>query len=387
MKLWRITALDPLVVRDGRPNQGRSESATLAFPYPSTMAGVVRTRIGSDERGVFDRSQSLDALLRVELRGPLIERVVPGAALDDTLLVAAPRDALIVGAAHERVVRALHPLDESSIGEALMGDGSPGAPVGLDEDEHVDGKVPSNLPLWWRWRSVARWLASTPAQTENIPASEWLDGGLRALPRERRMHVALDAQRVARDAMLFSTEGLRFHDGETRCDLALLAAVQGGPDRPLREGVGPFAGERRTVRWSRRDAALPAIPEEIRTHVCAPGAQARVRVLLLTPTHWTNGSTPDLRVPGQPLGAHDDLGVTLDAALVGRPETISGWDAHRREPKGTRRLVSAGSVLWLTLHGSAEHRANWLDRVWMQNVSDDEQSRRDGFGLAVVGVR
>jgi hypothetical protein len=28
----------------------------------------------------------------------------------------------------------------------------------------------------------------------------------------------------------------------------------------------------------------------------------------------------------------------------------------------------------------------WLEKVWWKEISDDEQDRRDGFGLAVVGV-
>jgi CRISPR-associated protein Cmr3 len=108
--------------------------------------------------------------------------------------------------------------------------------------------------------------------------------------------------------------------------------------------------------------------------------------MLLTPAHWREGSMPQMTGSENPLGERPGLRVTLDAALVGRPETISGWDFHARAPKATRRLVPAGSVLWLTLEGDPEKRCEWLERVWMQNVSDDETSRRDGFGLAVVGV-
>lgn len=389
MNLWRITPLDPLVVRDGRPNQGRSESATLPFPLPGTVAGVVRTRMGSDDRGVFDRAQSLDELRLVEIRGPLLERASDDASAEDTLLVAAPRDALILGADGSRELRALHPLEAHSLAGALMDDGAPGAPVGLDYDEHVDGKVPADLPVWWRWSSLSRWLSSTRTEARVLSVDELLAGGVRALPREQRIHVALGPTRVARESMLFATEGLRFVDGERGAmssPLSMLVAVTSDPGRTLRPGVGPFAGERRTVRWSSRSTSLPTVPERVRAHVVAPGSIARVRVLLLTPAHWRAGSMPDLAASNHPLGSREGLRVTPDASLVGRPETISGWDFHARAPKGTRRLVPAGSVLWLTIEGDPAQRSEWLERVWMQNVSDDEASRRDGFGLAVVGV-
>jgi hypothetical protein len=38
------------------------------------------------------------------------------------------------------------------------------------------------------------------------------------------------------------------------------------------------------------------------------------------------------------------------------------------------------------LSGSPVERRQWLDDVWMANVSDDPQLARDGFGLAAVGI-
>ncbi|HWS83159.1 MAG TPA: hypothetical protein VN207_02760, partial [Ktedonobacteraceae bacterium] len=52
----------------------------------------------------------------------------------------------------------------------------------------------------------------------------------------------------------------------------------------------------------------------------------------------------------------------------------------------------------LKLEGSDDSINDWIQRTWMQcisddvkkdsrdNISDDQQDRRDGFGLAVLGV-
>jgi CRISPR-associated protein Cmr3 len=66
---------------------------------------------------------------------------------------------------------------------------------------------------------------------------------------------------------------------------------------------------------------------------------------------------------------------------------VSGWSFEKetRGPKHSRRAAPAGSVYWLDLHDGV--RAEDLVReVWMNCVSDDEQDRLDGFGVAVVGV-
>lgn len=384
MTVWVVTPRDPLVVRDGRPNQGRSESATIPFPAPSTVAGVVRTRLGSDGDNRFVAHGDLDALKRVTLRGPLLT-----APEDRALFVPAPRDALILkpDAGHE--LRALRPLDRPE--GALFDEDAPERLVGVAPDEVIDGKVPADLPAWWRWEALADWLGA-PRRGHGAEVEALLRGGLRALPREQRVHVKLGPEGVAEESMLFETAGLRFVDpgGDSptlaaQRPLALLVAVDAPAERPLRAGLGPFAGERRIVRWERSEVTLPPLLPVVRARLAEANEKVRVRVVLLTPAWFAAGHRPSLAAD-TPLGSRDGVTVTLAAALVPRPETLSGWDLAADGPKATRRFVPAGSVLWLDLAGSGEARAKWAEGVWMQNVSDDDQARRDGFGLAVLGV-
>ncbi|NTV66005.1 MAG: hypothetical protein HGA65_21065, partial [Oscillochloris sp.] len=55
-------------------------------------------------------------------------------------------------------------------------------------------------------------------------------------------------------------------------------------------------------------------------------------------------------------------------------------------PKATRRLAPAGSVYFLRLAGTEDAIRAWVEQTWMQCVSDNQQSRDDGFGLAVLGI-
>jgi CRISPR-associated protein Cmr3 len=76
----------------------------------------------------------------------------------------------------------------------------------------------------------------------------------------------------------------------------------------------------------------------------------------------------------------------LQAAITPRPEVVSGWDMAQKRPKPTRRLVPAGGVYFVRLDGDEASINRWLDATWWQCVSDDEQARRDGFGLCVIGT-
>lgn len=57
-----------------------------------------------------------------------------------------------------------------------------------------------------------------------------------------------------------------------------------------------------------------------------------------------------------------------------------------RQPKPARRLAPAGTVFFLELSGSDEAISKWVQTTWMSCVSDEEQDRLDGFGLAVIGT-
>ena len=76
------------------------------------------------------------------------------------------------------------------------------------------------------------------------------------------------------------------------------------------------------------------------------------------------------------------------AAVVGRPVAVSGWNLKEGKPKPSRRAVPAGSVYFVRFPeawGEGEVR-DWAGKVWFQNLSEEEQDRRDGFGLAALGL-
>ncbi len=388
MKPWKIEARDPLVVRDGRPKQGTGDAGTLPFPLPGTVAGVVRTRAGSNENGAFVAHNRLDDLRKIAIRGPLL------CSEDGSLYVPRPRDALFVATDNGRVVRALRPLPNEAgrFDSALT---TP--PVGLDAQRAIDGKPPRDLPVWWTWTSLLRWLTA-PADGDESQVAKLLDGGIAGLPREHRTHVKIGEGFTAEDGMLFETVGLRMiapsevpgTRGKLRAKpLALSFGVEIPADvtgLALRRGVGPFAGERRLVRWSEGGPTWPdTLPDKLVESLSNPGPSARVRLLLLTPAIFKAGSQPGTAI-GQMCESRDAVKVSLVASIVPRPETISGWDFAQDKPKGTTRVVPAGSVYWLEVAGTVEARLAWARTVWMKNVSDEAKHRNDGYGLAVLGV-
>ena len=73
--------------------------------------------------------------------------------------------------------------------------------------------------------------------------------------------------------------------------------------------------------------------------------------------------------------------LQLVAAAVERWQPHSGWDLLKKEPRQTRKLVSAGATYWFRLLEPTTPEA--LAGLWLASLCDHEQDRRDGFGLAL----
>jgi CRISPR-associated protein Cmr3 len=330
---------------------------SLDFPWPSTIAGMVRTRVGLDEKGTF--ALTVEEAKKVAISGPWLVKL-SGAKIEGRYLPA-PRDVVAYGQSAELTLHRLKPLGrpasvQSDLPAGLEFVGPSGAP---------NEKAARGGAAFWGWTRLEKWL-SAPADSMKVGSEEL---GLPALDHERRVHVALDPEtQTAADGQLFSTDGLRF--SKVGQSLALEFSAN---DARLQTGLATLGGDRRVSFLRRVDRWVPALPAAVKA------VGRRARVVLVTPALFKNGALPES------IG-----GAKVVAAVVPRAEVISGFDqslgadGRARGPKPSRRAVAAGSVFWVDLAGLDV--SAWLEKVWWKEISDDEQDRRDGFGLAVVGV-
>lgn len=347
-----IEPRDPLIVRDGRPftNSPGARAKSLPFPLPQTLAGAYRTRRALLEG--LPLPERAEEVLRWALRGPLLaEEGKEGWRL----LLPRPLDALRLG----ETLYPLRPLElprgaGTNLPEGLL-------PVGLPSPSLKEKPAP--LEAFWYWESFLRWLL------EDAPEGFSPEGHGGPTP-ETRTHVSLDpAAQTAREGFLFQTSGLEFARGRNRLALVLW------PEEEV-EGVFPLGGERRLAFWRKGGPGVPPLPEALVQSLVQSKA---ARILFLTPAFLEGAYLPK-------GGAF--RGARVVAAVVGRPQAVSGWDLREGRPKPSRRAVPAGSVYFVRLPeawGEAEVRS-WAGGIWFQNLSDAEQDRRDGFGLAALGV-
>lgn len=405
-----IQPRDSIVARDGRPfglNQGR-RMKPLDWPLPSVVAGSLRTAVVKATSHLQFDDPTKQALKSLEIAGAF-------PAFEDELYLPAPVDC-VTKEKREGVLEVLRVRPQEPGTEAACDLPAGLRPVMLGFDQADEGFKPGPVPAWWPATKLGAWLAMTGNAD---PKGNWFDDSFLDRPtKEFRDHVCLDSDRGAADeGKIYQTATLRIgflpkfgakidaSFDQRHTDVSLAARVIDGRSRfEHLESLScwhPLGGERRLVHWRAREKSAPAwqCPSEVRNALS--GNTRRVRMLLASPAIFKDGWRPgwldgpnDGPLQGKPPIPDAPI-LKLVAASVPRWQAVSGWSyepvvdpdrrgATRPGPKPIRRMVPAGAVYFFeVVEGDASKLA---EHGWLRPVSDDEQERRDGFGLAAWGV-
>jgi CRISPR-associated protein Cmr3 len=387
-----ITCRDPIVSRDGRPfgaGQGyRMRSA--GWPLPSVVAGSLRSTLGKAAQREFSAVTALE-LRQVQVTGLFPRR-------NGMLYLPGPNDCVV----HPE----LGPLRATPRAIDRGGCDWPTAglrPVALAEERSSGDFKPQEGPTWWPVDHYAAWLTNGDVAFDAH--------FLRAPEQEHRTHVQIDPRAgAADDGNLFTTVALslthlpRFAptSAGTRtsrfAEITLAARVRAdgwcGAEVDKLDTLHPLGGERRLVHWKASAATAMSAwecPDRVREalHGLDTKAGAKVKLALATPAIFRDGYKPGWLgddLSGTPPGA--TVAVRLVGVSIERWRAVSGWSlaelpGQPRGPKPVRRVVPAGGVYFFeVVEGSAAE----LAERWLEPISDDEQDRHDGFGLAAWGT-
>ncbi len=345
----------PLVFRSGKPFRPAIRDEPQ-FPSPAAWAGLMRTCL-MDARGHHP-----DTLPGFAAHGVLLVRQT-----GDALQVFVPKPADAYLGKDDKAFRRSAPTQlpdghGSDLDKRLL-------PVMLDAADAFD--KPGDAAAFWSMDDYLLWAGGGTVAPAAPDAT--------CLPLiDSRVHVRIDRSRdAAEDGQLFRTDAWDCSPRRTDSGFGkqYWCFVGNGP-----EGLAPqlvaFGGERRLSWLAPTEPTLLALPVELKTAL--PGAQG-IAVTFATPALFAKGWCPDwlTELTGAPPG-HPGLRLKLVAASVPQWQPISGWDLYHQRPKPTRRAVPAGATYWFeVIEGDAS-------ALWLQPLSDAEQDRRDGFGLALV---
>lgn len=422
---WTVPSRDPLLFGDGRPFTATAAVQSLQVAWPSTVAGFVRSRYYDAARGAqaSTRERHLAELDSIGVRSGWYDSYSDDGAVTACWLTA-PRDCVwfdkkateqdpVAGLTRYRLVPTAWAADvlHDCPTEALHISGAP--------EEATLGK-PASAPSLWRYDEVETWLANpTDPETKpwnlhraassdtSAPADVWSTRAMRALSTVERTHVALEpGKKIAREGAVFATRSLQLakYGDEAPQTLGVGFTVE-APDGALETAhlsasVATLGGERRVSYRPSQPAngVLPlALPTAVRTAI--EGGSGVLRLVLLTPAPLDMGNLPSpeqlvAATEAQRAFALDAAELRVVAAAVGRPVAVSGWDAAgprkagqrmaKPGPRAVRWMAPAGSVFWVQCRDTAQATA-LAEALWMRSIASDQQDRRDGFGLVLVG--
>ena len=369
-----ITPHDPIIARDARPFGFGLRMKSLDWPYPSVLAGSVRTLLGKMNSRDFD-PKTVAALKKVSVSGPF-------PLYNGQLYLPAPGDILIEE--QQNNTRRAYPLRPAMLqeGEGCNLPHKDLLPAMLPEDVGGEFK-PARVAPFWSMEKMVAWLQGdgdrfeAPPDLDNIKEPQ----GFLDLPgKESRTHVKIKRESgTAEDEMLFETIGLDF--GVKGVQIA--ARVDTG-EFIWKNALHPIGGERRLAVWKAGNNPGWNCPHEITD---ALRDKQRLRMVLATPAVFSGGWLPGWidkeTLMGTPPGA-DDFTLKLVSACTDRWKPLSGWNLETRGPKPIRRLVPAGSVYFFEV--TEGNPAELAKQFWLRPVSDvvgEQDYGCDGFGLAL----
>jgi CRISPR-associated protein Cmr3 len=372
-QIYDIHALSPLLLRDGKPFDMAAGSETAAqslpMPLPNTVAGLIRTQIGNSLGWDWSKHETTQNAHGICVYGPLLAR-------DDELVFPAPRDAVVYRHtnAAEPAVMKLRPW-------SLPAGAGCDAPTDLQPLRITEDVKPESGYQYWKHADMMAWLAD-----EHAAVPEKIAG----LPTETRVHVGMDsATQSARDGVLFSVQYRAFEQvipGESMHHWSLQVQTSwpnSAPANATMRPIGHLGGERRMVGLRLRPESHWKYPETLCKRVTG---SKYLRLVLATPAIFEHGWKPGWLESASNAGLPPGLGklkLKLRAAAVGRREPVSGWSMRDESPRAVRWMVPAGSVYFFeVLEGNPKDALE----SWLKSVSDNEQDRKDGFGLALWGV-
>jgi CRISPR-associated protein Cmr3 len=393
-KFVNLRPRDPIIARDGRPfglDSGR-RMRCLDWPLPSVAAGSLRTLLGRTLGGNFD-SAMIESLKKVVCRGPL-------PICDNALYVPCPNDAVLDRDGNAQQLRPYFPGED---------DGGTDLPAGLVP---VLGSQPlgkfQSPPTWWSMKRMSEWLVNDVDLTKFFKDESSF---LQSPEHDERSHLKIDPQTLAsEEGKLFTTNGLvldrfaRSGSQNTVTDVELALMATHGVDSPVTpawnglSALQPLGGERRLMEFVEDQTQLNywKCPREVHEKLQPVKAGSKLRMVLASPAVFSGGWRPGWlsnsseRKSTPPELAPGSLKLELVAVANQRWEPVSGWSyeplktTKKPGPKAIRRMVPAGGVYFFKVLECAPD-IPW-DQLWLASVSDQEQDRNDGFGLAMWGL-
>jgi len=378
---YKLTTDEMLILRDGRPfgESGMFGGNSLNWPFPQTLAGMVRTAVGfSRDSRYFDAPENVEEILEVG-----ISKILPMMAKTDDqwqALMPVPAD-LVLTRKKDDADFTVNPLVYKNI---ETGSGTDIANrQWLIPSVDLRDKPAKEIPFFFHWDFYDPYLKGELKQAEK---HSFADMGIHPPISHIRIHNAIDANTfTTEESKLFSNAGfyLKSKNGKEIIDLAISFEVNNADSDDI-SGDAWLGGERKRVVLAAMDMPFPKCPEYFND---------RKFLKCILTSHGDFGDwcpqwlKPDLDADHMEWVKIQDTAfeIRLRSACVNGWDGVSGWDYQTHKPKAMKKLVRPGSVFLIEIKNPDES-AEIARHLWSGSLDAcNRTSTHNGYGQCIIG--
>lgn len=201
------------------------------------------------------------------------------------------------------------------------------------------------------------------------------------LIEEPHTGIAIDPQtRTVEDGMLFTQQRLRMKNDyslvfeySSLTDLGNVSVLALGQDKRL------FHNQTLDLQL------IKDISSELKKGIL--DNDGYFKIYFSSPTMFAGGTYPDAYDNlTKEWKINDNLVVTIDTVIGGKPLYIGGWDISLRRPKKIIKYHPAGTLFYCHLKDLSQID-NLVQSIHRQNICDDKSLNQQGFGHAFLALQ
>jgi CRISPR-associated protein Cmr3 len=336
MQTLKISALDTLFFRDGRPfTMGEDTHAAGLFPPPpSVLYGALRTTYMAGKIQAATMADLIKETSRLSITGLAI-------VFNDRIHFPLPKD-LVVKKDDENNA---HPLKY------------------VDAPDYARSLTPKTLQNGMEGKMAEKDFYISINHLRYYLRKDGNEFPCKTLPIEKELKVGIGRKNethIATDGMLYRAVMQR--------PLGVSFSVQFDNLTLDTEGVLQLGGERKAAHYESENVEYQGL--EMADSIDSN----EFKIYLATPAIFSAGWKPSDIL---------EEGCVIQAAAIGKPLHLGGFDVEKKMPKPMLQAVPAGSVYYVKAQ-SVEQAKRMAKKIETQ-ISISEYYPEQGFGIAFIG--
>lgn len=374
----KLTPVESFLFRNNKPFGVSDNTAVSVFPpSPSTLYGAARTSVIQTKDCLQEFLNDANDKLEKELREELGTKSQPGSFKIKAITLLEDNDG-------ER--KFYFPTPRDILGKAKSVGSDRTMSILTQWDCYDDIAVRDSInPLYTTKKGFSYANNSWIGSLEEYLLGNYADIELKLqsdfLVEEPHTGIAIDSKtRTVEDGMLFTQQRLRMKKGFS------LAFEYNSLTDLNKVNIFTLGQDKRVFHHEVLDLSLMKdITADLKRGIETNNGY--FKIYFSSPIMFTAGTYPGSYDDStKEWRVNDNLLITIDTVIGGRPLYIGGWDMNLRRPKKVMKYHPSGTLFYCQLKDLSQ-LDNLINTIHRNNICDDKSLNQQGFGHAFLALQ